>query len=139
MAICEIETIPVLNKKVPMREYIRRDIQEALDKGIKTFEFVGEQYNYNTLSAVSREVAHQMFSTMVRNKFKEVANRKHPGEYLFPNFRSERQFYLIKQQKESDRIHVYMTIKLEDFESKIEEEVDDAWARHIRYEELKTQ
>ena len=139
MAICEIETIPVLNKKVPMREYIRRDIQEALDKGIKTFEFVGEQYNYNTLSAVSRGVAHQIFSTMVRNKFKEVANTKHPGEYLFPNIGSERQFYLIKQQKESDRIHVYMTIKLEDFESKIEKAVDDAWARYIRHEESKTQ
>lgn len=54
------------------RQKIREDIQEALDKGISKFEFVGDEYNYKTLGQTVREEADRMNRTMVMDAMRKA-------------------------------------------------------------------
>lgn len=68
------------------RDQIRNDLQEAIDNGIKLFEFVGD-YNYKYLAQYVREEADKL----MRLTFLDVATR-HRGE--FENIRLN--WYMLK-------------------------------------------
>lgn len=69
MAIKPIDDIPknIPQQRESYRAQIRADIQEAIDKGISKFEFVGD-YNYRYLAQYAREEAHNILVNAVRRR-----------------------------------------------------------------------
>lgn len=83
-----VDEIPMSKAKErkSYRDKIRKDLQEAIDKGIMRFEFVGD-YNYKYLAQYAREEVDKL----MRVTFGDVAAR-HRGE--FENIRLN--WYMIK-------------------------------------------
>lgn len=69
MAIKPIDDIPenIAQQRKNYRAKIRADIQEAIDKGISKFEFVGD-YNYKYLAQYAREEARNILCNAVRRR-----------------------------------------------------------------------
>lgn len=69
MAIKPIEDIPknTQQQRESYRAQIRADIQEAIDKGINKFEFVGD-YNYKYLAQYAREEARNILAGTIRRR-----------------------------------------------------------------------
>ena len=67
-----IDEIPqsVKQTRKGYRERIRADIQEALDKGIAKFEFVGD-YNYKYLAQYAREEAERIVRNLAYKYWRE--------------------------------------------------------------------
>ena len=68
-----IDEIPqnIGQKRESYRQNIRDDIQEAIDKGIPRFEFVGD-YKYKYLANYAREEARNVLYKIARDKFKKM-------------------------------------------------------------------
>lgn len=71
-----VEEIPMslAKKRESYRDQIRKDIREALDKGISKFEFVGD-YKYKYLAQYAREEADRIVWKMATDYISEL-----PGE-----------------------------------------------------------
>lgn len=67
-------------KRRSYREQIRSDIQEAIDKGIYRFEFVGD-YNFKTLAQMASEEARNIAYKIVRKWSAE--NPQYRARYKF--------------------------------------------------------
>lgn len=72
-----VDEIPMSKAKErkSYRDKIRKDLQEAIDKGIMRFEFVGD-YNYKYLAQYAREEGDKI----IRNAFYSVM-AKHRSEF----------------------------------------------------------
>lgn len=68
-----IDEIPqnIGQKRESYRKNIRDDIQEAIDKGIPRFEFVGD-YKYKYLANYAREEARKVLYKIARDKFEKM-------------------------------------------------------------------
>ena len=78
------------------REQIRADIQEAIDKGIYRFEFVGG-YNFKTLAQVAGEEARTVAWKVVIQFSKENPQYKERYKFWIPgSWEINRQMQLIK-------------------------------------------
>lgn len=71
-----VDEIPmnIAKKRESYRDQIRSDIHEAMDKGIKKFEFIGD-YKFKYLAQYAREEADRI----IRNEYIRVV-RKHKDE-----------------------------------------------------------
>ena len=85
-------------KREVFREQIRKDIQEALDKGISMFEFVGD-YNFGYLYTYARDEADRIW----RDMFQNITLPHHPEwkekyklKYIFLSYYDLRKYNPIK-------------------------------------------
>lgn len=83
MAIKPIDDIPknLTQQRESYRALIRADIQEAIDKGINKFEFVGD-YNYKYLAQYAREEARNILADTIRRR----GCKAHWWERAFDNY-----------------------------------------------------
>ena len=119
MAIREVKEMPENVSKALKesdRDMVLRDFNEALDNHVEIFEFDGD-YNYKTLSQKAKEVAQRkVFYWIyydVKKKVEKVLAKEFPEEkyltaYDYSYYRDR--FCKIKNVKEDDRIHVYVSI-----------------------------
>lgn len=95
-----VDEIPqsLASKRKSYREQIRNDIQEALDKGIRKFEFVGD-FNFKYLHQYAREEAdriwRKMFLDITLPHYPEW-KEKYKQEYIFLNEWNLRSYNPIK-------------------------------------------
>lgn len=85
-----IEEIPIPIKSRSRRDMVRNDIREALDKGIKLFEFAGDP-TYKGLSQAAKDVADEFkwkkiceIQTKCREEMLTEDEKKIPGFYVHP-------------------------------------------------------
>ena len=134
MAIVEVEEKK--NKGDGTRKAIEHDIQEALDKRIEHFEFIGD-YNYNTLAQNARMVVSRLFRNLTKPIYRKARLEvldKIQNEHAYIWFDSwyeyEKHFIRIRQHKSKDRIHVYGDIDYDFLDSFKEILIDDAVERY---------
>ena len=70
-------------KRRSYREQVRRDIQEAIDRGIFRFEFVGE-YNFKTLAQIAGEEARKVACKIVIQWSKDHPQFKERYKFWIP-------------------------------------------------------
>lgn len=77
-----VDVIPEnqVQRRESYRENIRKDIQAAMDQGIRKFEFVGE-YNFKTLAQTAREEADRMTMMLVAKWSREHPEYKNVLKY----------------------------------------------------------
>lgn len=93
-----IDEIPknLSEQRKSYREQIRSDIQEAIDKGIYRFEFVGD-YNFKTLAGVAREEARTVAWKIVIQWSKDNPQYKERYKFWLPgSWQVNREMELIK-------------------------------------------
>lgn len=135
MAIKEVKEIPK-NDTVTLRQSLMLDIQEAMEKGINKFEFVGN-YNYKYLQQYAQECADRIIRNMVLIKYRELreckltdaekaghlcVGPKMPSEY-------RPKFIRVTSVKGEEHRRVFCEIDLSDFDVRTEEEYDKALER----------
>ena len=81
-------------KQNSYRERIREDIQEALDKGIYKFEFVGD-YNFKTLQNTAREEADKIVRKIEYSWWKEHPEYKEQLKWSPFSWSDNKKFKLI--------------------------------------------
>lgn len=130
MAIVEVEEKK--NKGDSVRKAIEHDIQEALDKHIEHFEFVGD-YNYATLAQNARMVVSRLFRNLTKPIYRQARlelldkiQNEHANIWLDSWYEYEKFFIKIRQHKSKDRIHVYGDIDFDFLDSFKEILIDDA-------------
>lgn len=83
-------------KRRSYREQILSDIQEAIDKGIYRFEFVGN-YNFKTLAQMAREEARNVAFKIVRKWSAENPQYRERYKFWTPgSWEANRKMQLIK-------------------------------------------
>lgn len=93
-----IDEIPknMAEQRRSYRQQIQDDIQEAIDKGIYRFEFVGD-YNFKTLSQVAGEEARNVAFKIVAKWSKDNPQYKERYRYWIPgSWEVNREMNLIK-------------------------------------------
>ena len=124
----EIPNTPV-GKRVSYRDMIRRDLKEAIESGIRKFEFVGDGYNYKYLANYAREEARMITHRTLRSMWAEERERaRAAGDYIYPDEFRCRSYIVIHSRRESDRIHVYCEINPEYLKEYAEAELKRALA-----------
>lgn len=126
-----VEKIPnePAGKRGSYRDMIRRDLKEAIESGVRKFEFVGDGYNYKYLANYAREEAQIITRrTLMRMWAKEKERARASGDYLFTDEFRCRSYIVIHSRKESDRIHVYCEINPEYLKEYAEAELKRALA-----------
>lgn len=118
-----LETIPQTPKThwKTYRQKIREDIQEALDRGISKFEFVGDEYNYRTLASTVREEADRMNRTMVSDAIRKADGPEEHYVYSVYELKSVFPLHIssIKGEKEKER-RVFCEIdSMDDFKDRV--------------------
>ena len=91
-----IEEIPKneTQKRESYRQRIRDDLQEALDKGIYKFEFVGD-YNFKTLQNTAREEAEKIVRKLSFSWWKEHPEYKEQLKWNPFSWSDNKKFKLI--------------------------------------------
>ena len=128
--IVPIDEIPknMVEERKSYRERIRNDIQEAIDKGISKFEFVGD-YNFKTLRGTAQEEADRVVYKIVLEW-----KKKHP-DYDFKALHVGASIWSVNQTKHliqissvkgetPDKRRVFCKIQ-PDMEEKIKEYYDE--------------
>lgn len=85
-----VDEIPmnIAKKRESYRDKIRSDIQEAMDKGIKKFEFIGD-YNFKYLAQYAREEADRI----IRKEYIRVVQKlKDEQEIIYSDY------YIIREK-----------------------------------------
>lgn len=93
-----IDEIPknITEQRRSYRNRIREDIQEAIDKGIYRFEFVGD-YNFKTLAQQASEEARNVAHNIVRKWSSENPQYKERYKFWIPaSWELNRKMNLIK-------------------------------------------
>lgn len=112
-----VEEIPLTlkEKRESSRAMIRADIQNAIDSGIRKFEFVGDGYNYKYLANYAREEAQIITRKKLRDLWRDEVERvRDAGGYVFPDSFRLRTYIVIHSHKGADRTHVYCEINPDD-------------------------
>lgn len=130
-----IEEIPqtMAQKREQYRKMIRADIQEAIDKGIRKFEFVGDAYNYRYLANYAREEAQHITRKTVRPYLVE-AKKQYNLDYV-PDMFNCKDYIKITSRKGEDRMHVYCEINPDAIPVYVEWAAKEAVERQRRYKE----
>ena len=93
-----IDEIPknIHEQRKSYREQIRKDIQEAIDRKIYKFEFIGA-YNFKTLAQVASEEARTVAWQIVAKWSKDNPQYKERYKFWFPgSWQANREMQLIK-------------------------------------------
>ena len=117
MAIKEVDYIPRSNgkKRMTFTQMVRDDINEAFDKHISKFEFVGE-YNYKTLAPIVREQTRHFYTNKIyvpaERAVKLALLQEGYTEIKLPltAYRDSERVFRVKSITGEDRIHVYVEI-----------------------------
>lgn len=118
MSIKVIDEIPQTIHKRSARDMVRADIQEALDNGIRLFEFEGD-YNYKTLAQTAREIAERIKDKKIREiqrRFKDEnlteAEKNIKGFYIWfrPWYDYKRNWITISSCKGDEHRRVFCKI-----------------------------
>lgn len=106
------------------RQRITDDIQEAIDKGIPLFEFVGD-YNFKYLAQYAREQANRLNRQYVNNVVRK--NRERWADRYINSWDYEKIYPIkvssVKGEKEGER-RVFCKICLDGFEEKLIAAID---------------
>jgi len=115
------------------RQKIRDDIQEAIDKGIAAFEFVGD-YNFKYLGQYAREEADRMnrnmFSQFIRDHREQYKDRYLPYHDVMKNHDYPIKITTIKGETKDTR-RVFCSLQMDGLEERFAEIVE----AHIRNKE----
>lgn len=99
-----VDEIPmnIAQKRKSYRDQIRSDIREAMDKGIKKFEFIGD-YNFKYLAQYAREEADRIISKeyiRVAREHKDELENMHRDYY---SIREKLRFITVTSVKGEDK------------------------------------
>ena len=124
--IKELQKIPGSPERT-QREQIRADINEALERKVRLFEFVGDIYNYKTLQASAANEARWMTSTRLKAAF----YKKHPElrRWFVSHIDTRCQWIKVRSKKDGDKRRVFCEINEAEFERALEECIEKAKAR----------
>ena len=134
--IKEIEEIPKneAQKRESYRQRIRDDLQEALDKGIYKFEFIGD-YNFKTLQNTAREEAERVVRKITYNWWKEHPEYKEQLRWYPFDWSTNRKHKLISitsiKGDTPEKRRVFCEIK-QDMESVLKVIVENEIERKIK-------
>lgn len=112
--IKQIDKIPLENKTV--RDQIRTDIQEALDKHIEKFEFDGYK-DYENLTQNVREVVNIAKRRMINDVLWKMHFESNLGKIEARKDLETHYPFTIRSRKLEDRTHVYMEINFSEYEA----------------------
>lgn len=132
-----VDEIPqtLQEKRKSYREMIRRDIQEAIDSGVKKFEFVGDEYEYKYLAKYAREEADNLTDIALRPLLQEAA-QENGWNYLKPwRIRRSGRYIKITSHKAADRMHVFCEIRPDALAEIVADAVKQEAEGRKRYEE----
>lgn len=133
--IKEVESINEIASK-HRNAFIRRDIQEAINRGIGLFEFVGNEYdNKKHLASSAREVARRMEREALRPKVQEMAT-KHGWKYARMPYKPIG-YIRVTQRKIADELRVYCMIDDEALDRAVKEIEIDEINRRQKNDEVK--
>lgn len=129
--IKEVKEIPTNKKRDSKRDLIRADINEAIEKGINKFEFIGD-YNYKYLRNYAKEEADRIVAKMIWTKQRELlkellkgneTNEKGFHVFLKGRWEYRGKFIKITTCKGEEHRRVFGEINFNDFDSSIREDV----------------
>ena len=137
-----IDVIPenVIEKRKSYRENIRRDIREAIDRGIRQFEFVGD-YNYKYLHQYASEEARRTAFEIAREKFRVIRGNEEfyisPIELKYDKYIS---VSYVKRKDDPKEKRVFCRIDMSEMDVDLRKllAVKREWAEEFRREREKT-
>lgn len=112
MAIQALDKLPEKVAKKSEKTMIREDLQEAIDKGIESFEFIGD-YNYKYLAARAKNEANWLAGKMIAKVYEDHRSEFKNREILLEDNMRRRfvgQWLKIIGMTLEDRKHVYCKI-----------------------------
>ena len=136
-----IDEIPMnlAERRKCYRDSIRADIQEAIEKGIYKFEFVGE-YNFKTLSGAAGEEARNISYKIIRKWSDDHPEYKERYKYWLPQSWEAKKLELIKvssvKGETPEKRRVFCEIK-RDMDSVIRAYADKVIKEHEEKEKRK--
>lgn len=134
--IKQIDNIPNLIKPVSQSELIRADIKEAVDKGIKCFEFEG--YTLKSVSTVVRQESDRLIGRIARARMYEILTEEYPEnkERVYsPRYDFTRKFYSVRTVKTDGITHTYEMIDLSTLDVELRKHIESEIRRSNEYEE----
>lgn len=133
MAIKEVKEFPNTAKAETIKAKIIADIEEALEKGVNKFEFVGD-YNFDNLAPYVKTISEELIRKKARpilNHAKEDLGLPYTIPLLLPK-RNDPHFIKVFSCTEKDRKHVYCEIIPENFNLIIDNSVNEE-KRRVKY------
>lgn len=116
--------------------FIRRDIQEAINRGIGLFEFVGNEYDSKKhLASTAREVARRMEREALRPKVNEMAT-KHGWKFARMPYKPIG-YIRVTQRKIGNELRVYCMIDDEALDRAVKAIEIDEMQRREKNDEVK--
>lgn len=136
MAIKAVAEIPLNDreKKESMRSMLRKDLNEAIDNGIKKFEIFGD-YNKKYLQTYVREELKYIIRCKMANysRMWKIKNIEEHERHFFVNLPKEDTFFRVHKYGEQ----VFVEMFIDDFEEKINKILEDALHEHRIYNKKK--
>ena len=125
-----IDEIP--KGQISRAQQIQQDIQEAIDKGINKFEFIGD-YNYNTLQQYATQTANRIIRIMLAKRYRELREQYNIDRHTYLSLKQSSEyrpkFIAITSIKGEERRRVFCEIDLSEFEERTEEVFINAMER----------
>ncbi len=112
MAIQALDKLPEKVSKKSEKAMIREDLQEAIDKGIESFEFIGD-YNYKYLASRAQNEANWLAGKMIAKVYEDNRSEFKHREILLAGSMKKRfvkQWITIVGVTIEGRKHVYCKI-----------------------------
>ncbi len=117
-----VEEIPK-DGKTSQSKRIEADIQEAIDKGIRLFEFVGEDYNWKYLASYAGEVGRNILRKQIARM--QSGRLKDTGVHYYDRpFRDHPYIRITSIKDEKQGRRVFCEISSENLEQAITEAIE---------------
>ena len=117
-----IDEIP--KGSINRKQQLRQDIQEAIDKGINKFEFIGD-YNYKYLQRYAQECADRIIRIMLAKRYGELREQYNIDRHTYLRLKQSSEyrpkFIHVSSIKGEEHRRVFCEIDLSEFEERTEE------------------